>query len=485
MRLKNKLIFYLGCLAFFLVILKTGILKKTEANNVKIKVKDQKTKNVDLVYNFINEILKYVNSEQSKESLIESNLNEDIRTKELDSLFQLNKIKKCTLETCMNWALCNANSKSLKLFLYNRTIQEEAVSSFFENLSGTNFEFVDTIEQACFVIIVIREDEVTTLVEFLFDKQESNFLFVDIKNSPDLSNYFSSLLGNNLDQNLVNIVSKSFLSSFNNHNSIFTSFFLHFSVIFAPDLYDESFNEFENKSFEKSDNKNGDKLVYFDKNQTKIINRSKFLIFESNSTINLEIFIQALKYGTIPVLIGLDTRLPLDSLILWDEVCIRIPLRNFDRLDSILQQFDESSILERQIMSRNVYNAYFSGLNRQFHTLVASLKEQLNLEDNRNNRHALWNIIFYPFDQNIYPIKPLYSVDKDEKFTLVINSYQREALLAETIDKYLGNLKSLDSILIVRYYEPDFSQQFKIKFKSYLGNLEKKVMKNSTKKLYK
>lgn len=89
--------------------------------------------------------------------------------------------------------------------------------------------------------------------------------------------------------------------------------------------------------------------------------------------------IEALNTGCIPVLIESDLKLPLDNLIAWNEIIIRIPLAKINYLSSILVNINENELQLRQIKARNVYQAYFSSQTTMFKTLIASVQFKFNL----------------------------------------------------------------------------------------------------------
>jgi hypothetical protein len=90
--------------------------------------------------------------------------------------------------------------------------------------------------------------------------------------------------------------------------------------------------------------------------------------------------IEALNTGCIPVLIESDLKLPLDNLIAWNEIIIRIPLAKINYLSSILVNINENELQLRQIKARNVYQAYFSSQTTMFKTLIASVQFKFNLQ---------------------------------------------------------------------------------------------------------
>ena len=82
---------------------------------------------------------------------------------------------------------------------------------------------------------------------------------------------------------------------------------------------------------------------------------------------------------TIPVLIGSDLKIPLDHLISWDNIVVRLPFSRIKHLMSILSSIDNEDISKRRVNGRNVYNSYFSSLTVQFMTLVAAVQNRLDL----------------------------------------------------------------------------------------------------------
>lgn len=90
--------------------------------------------------------------------------------------------------------------------------------------------------------------------------------------------------------------------------------------------------------------------------------------------------IEALNTGCIPVLIESDLKLPLDNLIAWNEIIIRIPLAKINYLSSILVNINENELRLRQIKAKNVYQAYFSSHTIMFKTLIASIQFKFNLQ---------------------------------------------------------------------------------------------------------
>jgi len=89
--------------------------------------------------------------------------------------------------------------------------------------------------------------------------------------------------------------------------------------------------------------------------------------------------IEALKCSTIPVLIDFDLKIPLDHLIAWDEVVIRLPFARIKHLVSVLSSVNKDDLAKRRINARNIYNIYFSSFTSQLMTLFAAVQNRLGL----------------------------------------------------------------------------------------------------------
>lgn len=88
---------------------------------------------------------------------------------------------------------------------------------------------------------------------------------------------------------------------------------------------------------------------------------------------------EALARSTIPVLIGLDIKLPLDDLIAWDELVIRLPVERISYLVPVLESIDADELARRQIKAKKIYDAYFATPTRQFQTLLAAVSHRIGL----------------------------------------------------------------------------------------------------------
>ena len=89
--------------------------------------------------------------------------------------------------------------------------------------------------------------------------------------------------------------------------------------------------------------------------------------------------IESLSVGTIPVLLNLDSKLPLNELINWDEIVLRLSVEYENKLEYVLINLNEADIINRRIKAFKVYNAYFKSVETQFQTLLTSIRERLRL----------------------------------------------------------------------------------------------------------
>lgn len=79
------------------------------------------------------------------------------------------------------------------------------------------------------------------------------------------------------------------------------------------------------------------------------------------------------------MLIGLELKLPLDDLIAWDEIVVRLPVERISYLVPILESIDRDELARRQIKARKVYTAYFASPTQQLRTVMAAVSARLGL----------------------------------------------------------------------------------------------------------
>jgi hypothetical protein len=336
----------------------------------------------------------------------------------------------CSLETCVDMTACKPNQK-LNVFIY-KTYHDmpakvlELIHSLNYNqldISAKILRNVNQIDAACLVIILISKDSSLAyrqkLAEFLEDNKNRNFVFVNVEwleneanQLNSLEEYLSPILVSN--PSLLNVLShKSFYASF--HKYKFSAFNFHFSVIFnlAHNQTEQSTKRtylisyhYCTKKLLSSNNSNlkllnqslsvsnnvladlncqGDfeTICFSEPERAKILSKSKFtLIIPSLNNVNVDLavrLVEALKYSTIPVLIDMDSVLPLSELIHWQDVVIRVPFSNMNRIVPILESVDRSDLASRQVKARNIYNTYFSSSTSQLRTLISLVQHRLSL----------------------------------------------------------------------------------------------------------
>lgn len=111
-----------------------------------------------------------------------------------------------------------------------------------------------------------------------------------------------------------------------------------------------------------------------------MLSLSKFTLLTDSRPEELAIRLsEALHCATLPVLIGLDLKLPLGELISWDEVAIRIPIERVNYLVPILESVDQEELSRRQLKARKLYTAYFASPTHQLRTVIAAVGSKLAL----------------------------------------------------------------------------------------------------------
>ena len=329
----------------------------------------------------------------------------------------INSTNECSIDSCFNYNNC----KYLNVYIFNPNKILKIVEDVDMVKIEPYFNIVSNLDQACLVVIFLPGLDIEPnntgfsyynyLSQFLVNNSDQNFVFIHYQNGYNLDGFKSYLisLNSNWTKSFEDIFNRSFLSSYlyeaQNSN---TNFFIHFSIVF-----DQFSNLTSNENFNKERNyllthetltnnpvfdllkslthKNPKVLslessVNIDE-QLKLICESKFtLIYVKDSShirwsyeTNLRL-IQALKCSTIPVILQQDLKLPLDHLIAWDEVIIRVPLVKLNSLMYILNNFDEEEIIGRKIKSKNIFTSYFSDPGSMLITILTVIRQNLGLE---------------------------------------------------------------------------------------------------------
>lgn len=110
--------------------------------------------------------------------------------------------------------------------------------------------------------------------------------------------------------------------------------------------------------------------------------RSKYTIILSHTEPEELVIrlVEAIKCETVPVVVNSEhVKLPLEDLIDWRMVLVRVPARQLPRLVFILDSIKEHDYLSRQMRARNIYNAYFASLTLQFRTILAACLHKLEV----------------------------------------------------------------------------------------------------------
>ena len=333
----------------------------------------------------------------------------------------------CTIDDCFNFKVCPPNEKLTIFvlfqddykFMFNDLTKSIEIIDDEKNINQACLVVI-------FLKNANKNDYYKKIVQFLIkydQNQLNNILLIDISNRLEETatkdtfiNYLVSNINEEERDKVELNLGRSLFSSFSYlKNNFYDNLFVHFSVLNNETYFDEheSLNDFilnNQKIFEKrsyfiSYNYN---QVYSQYNNEKlndinnIIRNSNVrsyidpvcLISSNNLCYDLSkrasillnsIFtliirdqdklfwsgdltyrlVESLRFSAIPVLVDFDLKLPLDELIKWDEIIIRIPISRANHIINILLEIDDSDIIKRQIKARSIYKSYFSSTSKQ------------------------------------------------------------------------------------------------------------------------
>jgi hypothetical protein len=246
--------------------------------------------------------------------------------------------------------------------------------------------------EACLVIIFLFPFQTIEyskqLVNFLIDNQNHyfNHILVDTGIQVEFSEISNNLisLSNKSSSIIEHILKRSIFASF---NQSLNTFHIHFSILTNSHSHN---NQISIKTYTKKR-----KHLLFETNKTKanqtdLMTDFKFATILSSNQTNwslesTHLLVSALRQGTIPVILSMNTKLPLSHLISWDEIIIRVPLARIDNphvLRSVLESIDQTQLLQRQIKGANVYKSYFSSETQTMRTLLSAIQDFFRLNVN-------------------------------------------------------------------------------------------------------
>jgi len=343
-----------------------------------------------------------------------------------DSIPDLVRPVRLAARTQFNYEKCPFNTEaklSVHIFEF-----DTVVSHFNLNELNKSVDLVrhDRLSQACLVIVFLIEKTnilyYRSLAQLIREKKNENFIFIHsaTQQSFESLHELNELVATFNDQtNLINTKRALFASFQMNEANMLRTNLIHFSVLLDLDYaWFKSENQISKNrkyllSFHRSTHFT-DQLTFevlkkylsnmpnhiqldldclkdkynlcFD-SRTRLFNlqNSRFtLLVQADSgqlwsIENTYRLIEALQVGTIPVLIDMNLKLPLEHLIAWNEIVIRIPLARLNQLFPILIRLQHNELNNRQLKARNVFNAYFSTPTHLFKTLLASVQFDFNL----------------------------------------------------------------------------------------------------------
>ena len=301
---------------------------------------------------------------------------------------------KKSLDSCFNFEKCELNSK-IKLHFLNNQLELEIKNNDI-------YEHVNSSSEACLVIYFLTEQDDANSISTASTIHAKNNLLV-INTIDDESNL--------LNQTILDCASHA---SFNYHRSLTNrheNLFFHFSIL-KLNLYDSLkilFNMQKNNRLQLTYRRKH-LLVYYQSSNFKLsgasfqincdyskcrntsqrlryLSSSTFMLINNSNLNNSMIWsqlltkqlIEALSVGTIPLLLDLESQLPLSELINWNEVIIRLSKADINDLEKILQNFNEADIISRRIKASKIYNQYFQTPQKQLNTLLTAVRERIRL----------------------------------------------------------------------------------------------------------
>lgn len=89
--------------------------------------------------------------------------------------------------------------------------------------------------------------------------------------------------------------------------------------------------------------------------------------------------LEALRFGSIPIILGNYVRLPFAELLDWRKAAIILPKPRITELHFMLRTYTDSSIAEMRRQGRFLWETYFSTLDRVVATILATVRTRLQI----------------------------------------------------------------------------------------------------------
>ena len=165
----------------------------------------------------------------------------------------------------------------------------------------------------------------------------------------------------------------------------------------------------------------------------EILTQSTFalLIFPLNSSLaSTNVFqtrlYEALKYGAVPVILGLHRRLPFDEILDWDRAVLTLPLPRVTEIPFFLRTFGDNDIAQMRRHGRFLWETYFGSTHRILDSTLALLRTRLQIPAipmREEPSVSVFNATFVPLkiegpgpepesDEVLGPIEPRFPSEK-------------------------------------------------------------------------
>lgn len=419
-----------------------------------------------------------------KESSKVKNLDKSKKASETESLGS--KLQFNTVESCFNYQKCVINSK-INVYFFDQSVLPIA-----KNVDNV-FEVVSTVDDACLTIFFIKtKSDAKYVIEniSILKGKGNNLVLVNL-----INNYNLFMDSFEMSSSTLNELQCSLYASFNyfSNNEIYknrlSSLFFHFA--FA----DVNLNEDLSKVYDSQrqnklllTHKRKYILTYFESTITRvkrevkknfnqincdisdsqciksieileILSNTSYLLIDNKNasdsilwTVDItERLIESLSVGTIPLIVDIDSKLPLNDLINWDEVVVRIPVNQIASYEFFLNSINEADLINRRIKATKIYKRYFKNPQSQFNTLITAIRERIRLPPAPIDDYVVEDI------DNVPVVANNISID--------MSLYNDKSIRINT-DEYLGPVNK-DAETIALHQSKSF--QFNRTFNSYFA----------------
>jgi len=215
-----------------------------------------------------------------------------------------------------------------------------------------------------------------------------------------------------------------------------------------------------------SDNQNYDKYDY-----DELLYNSTFCLVPRGRRLGSFRFLEALKYGCIPVLLSNGWKLPFSEVLDWAKFSLSVDEKLILRIPSILRDVSDETILTMKQQTIFVWQKYFSSVKNNIFTALEVLKERIY--PHRKRHYLIWNShpgvhhVSSDFSPSLrkYPFyMSTLSDNTADKYTAILVAttpiYKSSASLFQLI-KVINKSQKIDQILVIWLPEDEIPNKSK------------------------